>query len=124
MDTLKEKRLDEAIVNIDLSRNSVASDKVNLKVVAPAIYSTGLYAGAGEKITLTLDDDVKGLIVQIGVHTRDLSSLVGTAYLERDAKITFSYAIVSGDNEIVILTVDIFGSSVQELTILMLLRFP
>lgn len=100
VDTLKEKRLDEAIVNIDLSRNSVASDKVNLKVVAPAIYSTGLYAGAGEKITLTLDDDVKGLIVQIGVHTRDLSSLVGTAYLERDAKITSAMPLFQGTNGI------------------------
>ena len=45
VDTLKERRLEEAIVKIDLSRNSIASDKVNLKAVAPAIYSTGLYAG-------------------------------------------------------------------------------
>ena len=100
VDTLKERRLEEAIVKIDLSRNSIASDKVNLKAVAPAIYSTGLYAGAGEKITLTLDDDVKGLIVQIGVHTRDLSSLVGTAYLERDAKITSAMPLFQGTNEI------------------------
>lgn len=100
VDTLTERRLDEAIVNIDLSRNSVAPDKVNLKAVAPAIYSTGLYAGAGEKITLTLDDDVKGLIVQIGVHTRDLSSLVGVAYLERDAKITSAMPLFQGTNEI------------------------
>ena len=38
--------------------------------------------------------------MQIGVHTRDLSSLVGTAYLERDAKITSAMPLFQGTNEI------------------------
>lgn len=67
VDTLTERRIDEAIVNIDMTYRTVLAANVNLSITSPAIYSTGLYAGAGEKITIFLDDDVKGLTVQIGL---------------------------------------------------------
>ena len=45
-------------------------------------------------------NDVKGLTVQIGIHSRDLSSLVGSSYLERDPKVVTSMALFKGKNEI------------------------
>lgn len=100
VDTLTEKHIDEAVVNIDMAYRAVVADNVNLAAASPAIYSTGLYAGAGEKITILLDDDVKGLAVQIGIQTRDLSSLSGISYLERDPQIVTSIPIFKGMNEI------------------------
>lgn len=100
VDTLTEKRVDEQVVNIDMAYRSAKAVNVNLAMTSPAIYSTGLYAGAGEKITVMLDDDVKGLTVQIGIHSRDLSSLVGSSYLERDPKVVTSMALFKGKNEI------------------------
>lgn len=100
VDTLTEKRVDEAIVNIDASRRVIMAADVNLTVTPSAVYSTGLYAGAGEKITLVLDDDIKGLTAQIGIHSRDLSSLSGISYLERDPKIVTSIPLFKGKNEI------------------------
>ena len=47
-----------------------------------------------------LDDDVKGLTVQIGLQSRDLSSLSGVSYLERDPKIVTSMPLFQGKNEI------------------------
>lgn len=100
VDTLTEKRIDETVVNIDLSYRSVAATNVNLSITSPAIYSTGLYAGAGEKITILLDDDIKGLTAQIGIQSRDLSSLSGVSYLERDPKIVTSMPLFKGKNEV------------------------
>lgn len=100
VDTLTEKHIDEAVVNIDMAYRAVVADNVNLAAASPAIYSTGLYAGAGEKITILLDDDIKGLAVQIGIQTRDLSSLSGISYLERDPRIVTSIPIFKGMNEI------------------------
>lgn len=100
VDTLTEKRIDEASVDIDMTYRVVAAANVNLSITSPAIYSTGLYAGAGEKITILLDDDVKGLSVQIGSQSRDLSSLSGVSYLERDSKIVTSMPLFKGKNEI------------------------
>lgn len=104
--------MDEQVVNIDMAYRSAKAVNVNLAMTSPAIYSTGLYAGAGEKITVMLDDDVKGLTVQIGIHSRDLSSLVGSSYLERDPKVVTS-GFVQGKKKFVILMAGISGSNVQ-----------
>ena len=100
VDTLTERRINEAVVNIDMAYRTVSASSVNLSITSPAIYSTGLYAGAGEKITILLDGDVKGLTAQIGIQSQDLSSLSGVSYLERDPKIVTSMPLFQGKNEI------------------------
>lgn len=100
-DTLTEKHLEEAVVTIDLSKEYVDNTSVGLKAAPPAIYSTGLYAGAGEKITIMLDEEVNGLSVQIGVHQRDLTKLKNSdAYMKRSPLIVTSTALFKGINEI------------------------
>lgn len=99
VDTLTERRLDEATLAIDMSLPAVDKSKVGLAYTPLAVYSTGLYAGAGEKVTIVLDEDVKGLTVQIGIHNTDLSSLTDT-YLGRDPKIVTSMPLFQGSNEI------------------------
>lgn len=99
VDTLTEKRLDETILAIDMSYPMVDKSKAGLTYTPLSIYSTGLYAGAGEKVTIILDEDVKGLTIQIGIHNTDLSSLEDT-YLGRDPKIVTSMPLFQGRNEI------------------------
>lgn len=100
VDTLTEKRLDEAIVVIDMGLPVVENSKAGLFYTPLPIYSTGLYAGAGEKVTIVLDEDVKGLSVQIGIHDVDLSSALGDIYFGRDPKIVASMPLFQGSNEI------------------------
>lgn len=100
VDTLTEKRLDETSLQLDLTKQYISASSVNLLNVPTPIYSTGLYAGAGEKITIELDDDVKGLSLQVGIHSTDLSSLVSSGFVERDAKVVTSMPLFRGKNEI------------------------
>jgi len=97
VDTLTEQRLDNVTLTLDLSRKHVVAADVKMAYLPDAIYSTGLYAGAGEKVTIELDDDVKGLSVQIGVHQRDLSSLQQT---DRDPVIITAMPLFAGQNVI------------------------
>lgn len=99
VDTLTEKRLEETVLEIDMSHQTADNSKAGLVYTPLPVYSTGLYAGAGEKVTIILDEDVKGLTVQIGIHTTDLSVLTDT-YLGRDPKIVTSMPLFQGSNEI------------------------
>lgn len=101
VDTLKEERLDEATIELDMKRRYVSASALGLTQVASPIYSTGLYAGAGEKITIQMDADVKGLSVQIGIHQRNLKTLVDAgSYVERAPLIVTSIPLFKGLNEI------------------------
>lgn len=101
VDTLKEKHLEEASIELDLSYQYIDANNLGLKKVPSPIYSSGLYAGAGEKITIQLDEDIKGLSVQIGIHQRNLGVLVdqGT-YVERAPLVVTSSPLFKGRNEI------------------------
>jgi hypothetical protein len=97
VDTTTEERLDEVILELDLTRKFAAATGMNLAYVPSTVYSTGLYAGAGEKITVQMDEDIKGLSVQIGIHTRDISALEA---IERDPVLTTAMPLFQGKNEI------------------------
>lgn len=97
VDTLKERRVADTAISLDLSRQY--SDAFTLAVTAAPlpIYSTGLYAGAGELVTITVDGNVMGLSIQIGAHMDDLSS-VGTA--SREPIVYTKKALFPGKNYI------------------------
>lgn len=74
VDTLKEKRID---VTIELNLSKRYSDPRLLGVVQTPepIYSTGLYAGAGEQVVITVDDNTMGLSIIVGSHMEDLTDM-------------------------------------------------
>lgn len=94
IDTALTVRTDTTVV-IDQSRRYISASQLNLAFVPEAIYSTGLYAGAGELITFIINDNVQGLSVQIGSQMDDLSAL---AVPMRTAKIYSSKALFPGIN--------------------------
>lgn len=86
VDTAKEERIDTTIF-LDLSQpyrqasqlslRPLRSDKYlnELSIMPQPIFSTGVYAGAGELVTIELPvDGDYGLTAQIGMQTEDLSS--------------------------------------------------
>lgn len=84
VDTLTERHTD-ATLHLDLSKPFVSPQDygfvrkiigTEVAQIAPQpIYSTGLFAGAGELVTITIpEENVYGLTVQVGIHSDDLSS--------------------------------------------------
>ncbi|PCH70305.1 MAG: hypothetical protein COC06_05310 [Bacteroidales bacterium] len=70
-----ERRIQDTVIRLDLSYKYVSPEKLNITMVAEPIYSTGLYAGPGELIELTVPSGVMGLSVQIGSQMDDLSAI-------------------------------------------------
>lgn len=57
VDTTREEHVD-ATITLDLTKRYVDASTLGMQWVPAAVYSTGLYAGAGELITIQLDEDV------------------------------------------------------------------
>lgn len=85
VDTLTECHI-EATLHLDLSKPFTSPQEYGFgnkiigsqlaKMAPQPIYSTGLYAGAGELVKITIpDENVFGLTVQVGIHTDDLSNV-------------------------------------------------
>lgn len=82
VDTLTEHRIADTVVSLDLSLKYAGMKDLCLrdlkhkdKSEAPQpIYSTGLYAGTGELVTIYVPEGVWGLTVQIGMQTEDLTN--------------------------------------------------
>ncbi len=85
VDTLKERTVKDTAISLDLSLKYVDMVDAGFKYKYSSekkefpnpIYSTGLYAGAGEQVTINVPDNVWGLTAQIGVHTEDLTDKDG-----------------------------------------------
>ncbi len=84
VDTLKEARIDTSLV-LDLSKRFVDrktlgfypiyQDGGPVELLPQPIYSTGLYAGAGELVAIHIPDgNTWGLSVQIGIQTDELDA--------------------------------------------------
>lgn len=72
VDTASERRIADTVVYLDLSRKYI---QLGIMQEGPqSIYSSGLYAGAGELVTVYVPDNVWGLTVQVGMHTEDLTN--------------------------------------------------
>lgn len=91
VDTLKEARIDTTVV-FDLSKRfvdrktlgfgSIISSSNAVELLPQPIYSTGLYAGAGELVTINVPEgNTWGLSVQIGMQTDNLDA--NSSYLRQ-----------------------------------------
>lgn len=74
VDTAKEERIN-ATIELDLNKQYIDSITLGVSKVPQPIYSTGLYAGAGEQVAITVEDNTMGLSVIVGSHMDDLTEL-------------------------------------------------
>lgn len=74
VDTAREERIN-ATIELDLSKQYIDSITLGVSRVPQPIYSTGYYAGAGEQVAITVEDNTMGLSVIIGSHMDDLTEL-------------------------------------------------
>lgn len=74
VDTLTERRIADTTLILDLSKVAVSALDMGTKATPLPIYSTGLYAGAGELVVVYVADNTMGLTLQIGSHMDDLTS--------------------------------------------------
>ena len=70
-----DRRIQDTTIMINLAFKYVDPSVLNVTSVPLPIYSTGLYAGPGELIKITVPVGIQGLSVQIGSQTDDLSDL-------------------------------------------------
>jgi len=70
-----ERRIQDTTIMINLAFKYVDPSVLNVTSVPLPIYSTGLYAGPGELIKITVPISVQGLSVQIGSQMDDLTDL-------------------------------------------------
>jgi len=96
VDTMIDNTVNTAL-RLDLSRKYIPAYDLGIQQVPRPIYSTGLYAGAGELITITISDNTIGLNVIIGSHLDDLTAI--SPYL-RLPVVTTSKQLFPGKNTI------------------------
>lgn len=89
------KRIVDTTITIDMDYVYVSSEHLKVNVVPKPIFSTGLYAPAGENIRIVVPQGVVGLTAQIGVHMDNLS---GKDPLRRDPIIYTKKELFPGAN--------------------------
>lgn len=89
------KRIVDTTITIDMDYVYVSSEHLKVNVVPKPIFSTGLYAPAGENIRIVVPQGVVGLTAQIGVHMDNLS---GKDPLRRDPIIYTKKELFPGVN--------------------------
>jgi len=73
-----EPRLENHSVTLNLNYLNEAYNRLRISVIPQPVFSTGMYAGPGEPVTIIVPEGVKGLVCQIGMWTDNL-----TAYTPR-----------------------------------------
>ena len=96
VDTLVDNTVN-TLLALDLSKRYIPAYDLDVQQVPRPIYSTGLYAGAGELFTITINDNTMGLTVIIGSHLDDLKDI--SPYL-RLPVVTTSKQLFPGKNTI------------------------
>ncbi|MDO4162807.1 MAG: M60 family peptidase N-terminal accessory domain-containing protein [Bacteroides sp.] len=130
VDTLTEMRID-TIVTFDLSKTYVDNSSAafaqiygsdgRIESLPQPIYSTGVFAGAGELVTIVVPDGTWGLTVQVGMQTDNLGD--GGAY-SREPIVYTRKTLYPGSNRVrfplggyvwIIREPDVTGSEVCQL---------
>lgn len=103
------KRIADTVVTFDMDYVYVSERDLKVSVVPKPIFSTGLYAPAGENIKIIVPEGVIGLTVQVGVHTDNLS---GKDPLRRDPIIYTKKELAPGVNYVK----NLYGGTIWILT--------
>src|SRR5690606_39559282 len=75
------RRIPDTTIMLDLNFKWVKSSDLRVNGAPSPLYSTGLYAAAGENIRITVPPGVLGLTVQVGAHR---ANVTGKDPLRRD----------------------------------------
>src|SRR5690606_2883056 len=97
VDTLTEERISDTIITLDLSKKYSSAMEMGITASPEPIYSTGLYAGAGELVIVNIESNTMGLSIQIGSHTDDLTA---TGASSREPIVYTTKALFPGKNYI------------------------
>ena len=103
------KRIADTVVTFDMDYLYVTRKDLKASEVPEPIFSTGLYAPAGENIKIIVPAGVIGLTVQVGVHTDNLS---GKDPLRRDPIIFTKKELSPGVNYVK----NLYGGTIWILT--------
>lgn len=103
------KRIKDTTVTFDMNYQYVSARDLSVSVVPQPIFSTGMYAPAGENIRITVPEGVLGLTVQVGVHT---DNLTGKDPLRRDPLIYTKKELFPGVNYVK----NLYGGTIWILT--------
>src|SRR5690606_13578945 len=95
VDTASERRIADTTITLDLSKVAISAMEMGVTATPQPIYSTGLYAGAGELVIVNIQGNLMGLSVQIGSHTDDLTS---TGASSREPLVYTTQALFPGRN--------------------------
>lgn len=66
-------RVKDTTISMLMNRKYVTSYEYKVSVTPAPIYTTGLYAPAGEVIRITVPEGAIGMTVQVGVHTDNIT---------------------------------------------------
>ena len=91
------KRIQDTTIQINLDFKWLKRTDLKVQVTPSPVFSTGLYAGAGENVRITVPDGLVGLEVIVGAH---LDNLTGKEALRRDPLIYTVKALFPGENYI------------------------
>jgi len=89
------KRIQDTLVSLDLDFRYIRSSDLKISVTPRPIFSTGLYAPAGENVKIVVPTGATGLTVQVGAHTVNLT---GEEPLRRDPVIYTVKELFPGTN--------------------------
>lgn len=67
------KRITDTTITLLFDRKYLTTDHLKVKSTPVPIYSTSLYAPAGEMVRITVPEGIIGLTAQIGVHTDNIA---------------------------------------------------
>lgn len=94
----EEPRLEDHVVSIDLNYEEIRASDLRISVAPGNWQSTGVYAPAGELITIDVPAGVYGLTAQIGAHV--VTSTSDIDFPQRDAEIYTRQVLFPGKNKL------------------------
>lgn len=89
------RRIQDTTLSLLIDREYISDFQYKVSYTPSPIYSTGLYAPAGENVRITVPAGVVGLTAQIGVHT---DNITGKDAPRRDAIIYTRKELFPGNN--------------------------
>ncbi len=92
-----ERRIQDTTVIFNLNYDYQPASRLGFRGVPQPIFSSGLYAGPGELVEITVPAGLYGLTVQVGFHS---DNLTGMSPLRREPLIFTVKALFPGKNQI------------------------
>lgn len=90
----------DTTLTLDLNYNFVSNATLRISAPPVPLFSTGLYAAAGDLVTITIPENEYNLSVQIGAWSDDLTGKEAEGPLLRDARIVARKTLAPGVNTV------------------------